>query len=99
MKNRGAALLLARITGTLYLTYLTKQQWHCRHELNSIQVNSTAIYDTIINRIPSTITNLSYTTEHFSNDCRKTNTNVITPSNHNKSKQRDEPIRIPSNYL
>ena len=24
---------------------------------------------------------------------------VITPANNNRSKQRDEPIRIPSNYL
>ena len=35
----------------------------------------------------------------FSNDCRKTNNNVITPTNQNRSKQRDQPIRIPSNYL
>ena len=30
---------------------------------------------------------------------RKTNTKVMTPANHNSSKQRDEPIRIPRNYL
>ena len=30
---------------------------------------------------------------------RKTKTKAITPTNHNWSKQRDEPIRIPSNYL
>ena len=34
--------------------------------------------------------------ERFSNDCRKTKTKVITPTNHNRSKQRNEPIRIPS---
>ena len=37
--------------------------------------------------------------ERFSNDCRKTKTKVITPTNHNGGKQRDEPITIPSNYL
>ena len=35
--------------------------------------------------------------EKFSNDRRKTNIKVITQTNHNRSKQRDEPIRIPSN--
>ena len=29
----------------------------------------------------------------------KTNTKVITPTNHNRSKQGDEPITFPSNYL
>ena len=37
--------------------------------------------------------------EQFSNDCPKTNTKVITPANHNMSKQCYEPIRIPSNHL
>ena len=37
--------------------------------------------------------------ERFSNDCRKTKTKVITLTNHNRSEERDEPIRIPSNYL
>ena len=37
--------------------------------------------------------------ERFSNDCRKTKTKAITPTNHNRNKQRDEPITIPSNYL
>lgn len=31
--------------------------------------------------------------------CRKTDTKVTTSTNHNKSKQRDQPIRTPSNYL
>ena len=36
--------------------------------------------------------------KRLSNDCRKTrNTKVITPTNDNRSKQRDEPIRIPTN--
>ena len=35
--------------------------------------------------------------ERFSNDCRKTKTKAITPTNHNRSKQRDEPITIRSN--
>ena len=34
--------------------------------------------------------------EGFSNDCRKTKTKAITPTNHNRSRQRDEPITIPS---
>ena len=33
--------------------------------------------------------------ERFSNDCRKTKTKAITPTNHNRSRQRDEPITIP----
>ena len=37
--------------------------------------------------------------ERFSNDCRKTKTKVITPTNHNRSSQRDEPITISGNYL
>ena len=37
--------------------------------------------------------------ERFSNDCRKTKAKAITPTNHDRGKQRDEPITIPSNYL
>ena len=37
--------------------------------------------------------------ERFSNDCRKTQTKEITPTNHNRSKQRDGQITIPSKYL
>ena len=37
--------------------------------------------------------------ERFSNDCRKTKTKTITPTNHDRGKQRDEPITIPSNHL
>ena len=37
--------------------------------------------------------------EQFSNDCRKTKTKAITPTNHNRSRRRDEPITILSNYL
>ena len=37
--------------------------------------------------------------EQFLNDCRKTKTKAITPTNHDWGKQRDEPITIPSNDL
>ena len=37
--------------------------------------------------------------KRFSNDSRKTNGKVISPTYHNSSKQRSEPIRIPSIYL
>jgi len=37
--------------------------------------------------------------ERFSDDCRKTKTKAITPTNHDRGKQHDEPITIPSNYL
>ena len=37
--------------------------------------------------------------ERFSKDCGKTMTREITLTNHKRSKQRDEPIRIPINYL
>ena len=37
--------------------------------------------------------------ERFSNDCRKIKTKVITSTNHNRNKQRHEPIRIISNHL
>ena len=33
--------------------------------------------------------------EQFSNDCRKTKTKAVTPTNHNRGKQCDEPITIP----
>ena len=36
--------------------------------------------------------------ERFSNDCRKSKTKEITPTNHSRSKEHDEPITIPSNY-
>jgi len=36
--------------------------------------------------------------ERFSNDCRKTKTKAITPTNHNRSSRRDEQIKVPSNY-
>ena len=35
--------------------------------------------------------------ERVSNDCRKTKTKVTTPINHNRSKQRHEPIKISRN--
>ena len=35
----------------------------------------------------------------ISNDCRKTKTKAITLTNHNRSRQCDEPITIPINYL
>ena len=31
--------------------------------------------------------------------CRKSNIKVVTPTNHNRRKQRDDPIRIPSKCL
>ena len=37
--------------------------------------------------------------ERFSNDCRKTKAKAITRINHNRNKQHDEPITIPSNHL
>ena len=37
--------------------------------------------------------------ERFSDDCRKTKTKAITPTNHNRNKQLHEPITIPSNHL
>ena len=37
--------------------------------------------------------------ERFSNDCRKTKSKAITPTNHNRRRQRNEPITIPSNSL
>jgi len=39
------------------------------------------------------------TLKRFSNGCRKTKTKAITPTNHNRGKQRNEPITIPNNYL
>ena len=36
--------------------------------------------------------------EQFSNNGRKSNTKVITQTNHNRSKQCDEPISISGNY-
>ena len=39
------------------------------------------------------------TIEEFSNGCTKTDTKVITQTNHNISKQRDEPIAVSGNCL
>ena len=36
--------------------------------------------------------------ERFSNDCRETNSKLITPTYHHGSKQRDEVIRIPCRF-
>ena len=51
--------------------------------------------------LPFVMVNPVQLLERFSNDCRKTKTKAkaITPTNHNRSKPRDEPITIPSNYL
>ena len=37
--------------------------------------------------------------ERFSFECRKARTKVITLTNYNKRKQRNEPIRIRSKYM
>ena len=54
--------------------------------------------DTIPLYIGNSCTVLCYI-ERFSNDCRKPKTKAITPSNHDRGKQRDEPITILSNYI
>ena len=51
-----------------------------------------------INKTASRQTNHSIL-ERFSNDCRKTKSKAITPTNHNRSRQRDELITIPSSYI
>ena len=38
--------------------------------------------------------NITIVIEQFSNDCRKANSKVITPSNHKRSVTRDEPIKF-----
>ena len=58
----------------------------------------------ITNTKPSTVNESNYftngfTLERFSYDCRKINVKIITPTNHNRSKQWDEPIRIPCDDL
>ena len=45
------------------------------------------------------LSSLQILKERISNDCRKTKTKGITPTDHNWSEQFHEPIRIPSNYL
>ena len=39
----------------------------------------------------------AFNVEWFSNDCQKTSTKVITATNHNRSKEHNEPIRIACN--
>ena len=39
----------------------------------------------------------AFNIEWFSNDCQKANTKVITTTNHNRSKEHNEPIRIACN--
>jgi len=41
----------------------------------------------------------AFNIEWFSNDCQKPNTKVITATNHNRSKQHNEPIKIACNLL
>ena len=48
---------------------------------------------------PQFLARVLYSIERFSNDCRKTKTKAITSTSHNRYKQRDEPIIIPSNHL
>ena len=60
------------------------------------RIRTVPIYLFLINH---NFRNISSHIERFSNDCRKTKTKAITPTKHNRSKQRDEPITIPSNYL
>ena len=56
-------------------------------------------------KLSSTSSNLSTTKqepvslERFLNDCWTTNTKLIPSTNRNRSKQRDESIRTPSNYF
>ena len=52
-----------------------------------------------IARIASYLFQKPWSIERFSNDCRKTKTKAITPTNDDRSRQRDEPITVPSNYL
>ena len=42
---------------------------------------------------------MDHKVERFSSDHCETNTKIITLTNHNSSKQRDEPIRIPKKSL
>ena len=42
---------------------------------------------------------MSFPLERFPIQCRKTKTKVITLANHNRCKQRDEPIRIRNKYM
>ena len=41
----------------------------------------------------------SWKLERLSNDCRKADTKAISTANRNTSKQRHQPITIPTNYL
>ena len=59
-----------------------------------VQFYGTVMYDNEQKKIK-----LKRRIERFSSDCRKTKTKAITPTNHNRNKQHDEPITIPSNYL
>ena len=71
--------------------FLQQKGYLCLHDLYGILLFS--FKDTII------FVRTKWTLERFSNDCRKTNTKAITPTNHDRGKQRDEPITIPSNYM
>ena len=72
------------------------------HENNSCQASENALrlfctaWPTWNNRLNFAESSIL---EWFSNDCRKTKTKAIAPTNHSRSRQRDEPIAIPSNHL
>ena len=66
--------------------------WNAQEKLKSLIRRGTLPVESIIAIVWRSI-------ERFSNDCRKTKTKAITPTNHNRSRQRDEPITILCNYL
>ena len=85
LKKKKQDLNAIKLENTNCLAYIEKTKRMSMDDTISIQMN---IYSNDYR---------GKAIERFSNDCRKTITNVITPTNHNRSKQRGEPIRIPSN--
>ena len=57
------------------------------------------LWPSFVNVWVGTVLQVHISLERFSNDCRKTKIKAITPTNHDRGKQRDEPITVPSNYL
>ena len=74
----------------------------CKLDLNEVRFKAKGkptVYERNLQWIDSVRNSKYDSLERFSNDCRKTKTKAIIPTNHNRSKQHDEPITIPSNYL
>ena len=83
---------------TMTLKQFIPHQKHRYHNRENEEFVTTKTPTTLfMTALTNTIFNSHWVLEQFSYEYRKTNTKIITPTNHNMSRQRNEWIRIPSN--